>query len=305
LKSQERKDQFGEVFTPPTLVREMLDKLPNETFVDPTKVIGDVTGCGSGNFLVEVIKRKIENGSSTPVQALSTTYGVELLRDNVQECHQRLLHVAFESSGQVPTFEWAIIVATNVVCANALTYDMEFKINPNVEKYAKKLLEKVRTLQLTESDHERCVKLAKSAKFYGPPPTGDINDRLRGLVGEIVGSFFVQSSMTHLEVMNQWYKRQRNISKLNEHANVGDGGTDLDHKNGMKIGFKTIVPGNRHVYMTSYDLKSDVQIVIEANENNRTYRIVGTTNVSKRYSIPHAKKRGSEGVYVHELDNVL
>lgn len=142
MKSRERVKKHGEVFTPPALVNEILDKLPLESWTDPTKIIGDVTGCGNGNILVEIIKRKIEHGS-TPIQALSTTFGIDILRDNIQECHKRLLNQASDSSGQQPTLEWCVIVATNVVQADALSYDMEFKKRDNVDRYATALLKNV------------------------------------------------------------------------------------------------------------------------------------------------------------------
>lgn len=113
-RSKERIKKTGEIFTPPELVNELLDKLPTElwniadkTFIDPA--------CGDGNFLVEVIRRKI-NGGSTPTQALSTTYGVELMADNVAECQRRLLKIA----GDTP--EHRSIVQHHIVCANTLTF---------------------------------------------------------------------------------------------------------------------------------------------------------------------------------------
>jgi type I restriction-modification system DNA methylase subunit len=88
-KSKARVKQLGEVFTPPELVNEMLDRLPAELWTDPSKTYID-PACGTGNFLVEVVRRKIEAGS-TPLQALETTYGIDIMEDNVLECRQRLL----------------------------------------------------------------------------------------------------------------------------------------------------------------------------------------------------------------------
>lgn len=105
----------GEVFTPTPLVQEILDQLPTELFTDPTKTFLDPS-CGDGQFLSEVIIRKMENGS-TFEQALSTTYGVDLMPDNVQLCQDRLL------CGQE---QFRHIVETNIVCADALTYNYNF-----------------------------------------------------------------------------------------------------------------------------------------------------------------------------------
>lgn len=105
----------GEVFTPTPLVQKILDELPVELFTDPTKTFCDPS-CGDGQFLGEVLIRKMENGS-TFEQALSTIYGVDLMQDNVTLCRERLL------CGQE---QFRHIVKKNIVCANALTYDYLF-----------------------------------------------------------------------------------------------------------------------------------------------------------------------------------
>jgi hypothetical protein len=84
-----RVKSTGEVFTPTPLVQEMLDQLPDNVFIDPTKTFLD-NSCGDGQFLGEVLIRKMENGS-TFEQALSTVYGVDLMIDNVDLCRERLL----------------------------------------------------------------------------------------------------------------------------------------------------------------------------------------------------------------------
>ena len=105
----------GEVFTPTPLVQEILEKLPSEQFTDPAKTFLDPS-CGDGQFLGEVLIRKMENGS-TFEQALSTTYGVDLMQDNVDLCRERLL------CGRE---DLRHIVEKNIVCADALTYDYSF-----------------------------------------------------------------------------------------------------------------------------------------------------------------------------------
>lgn len=105
----------GEVFTPTPLVQEMLDQLPKELFEDPAKTFLD-NSCGDGQFLGEVLIRKMENGS-TFEQALSTVYGVDLMPDNIEECRRRLL------CGRE---DLRPIVERNIVCHDALTYDYSF-----------------------------------------------------------------------------------------------------------------------------------------------------------------------------------
>lgn len=110
----------GEVFTPTPLVQEMLDNIPIENFQDPSKTFLD-NSCGDGQFLGEIIIRKMENGS-TLEEALSTTYGVELMPDNHKLCQERLL------CGRE---ELRHIVERNIVCADGLTYHYRFDGTPS------------------------------------------------------------------------------------------------------------------------------------------------------------------------------
>lgn len=105
----------GEVFTPTQLVQEILDKLPIEQFTDPAKTFLDPS-CGDGQFLGELLIRKMENGS-TFEQALSTVYGVDLMQDNVDLCRERLL------CGRE---DLRHIVEKNIVCADGLKYKYNF-----------------------------------------------------------------------------------------------------------------------------------------------------------------------------------
>jgi|Laugrefabdmm15dn_1035133.scaffolds.fasta_scaffold08961_6 hypothetical protein len=114
-RTQARVKATGEVFTPTELVREMLEQIPINRFQDPAKTFLD-NSCGDGQFLGEVLIRKMENGS-TFEQALSTIYGVDLMQDNVDQCRERLL------CGRT---DLAHIVERNIVCHDALTYDYSF-----------------------------------------------------------------------------------------------------------------------------------------------------------------------------------
>ena len=113
-----RIKQTAEIFTPTWQVQEILDKielLNNDTFTDETKTFIDST-CGDGQFLSEVVIRKMERNGCTLEKALSTTYGVELMEDNVELCKKRL-------AGPNPTQEILDILDKNIVCHDALTYD--------------------------------------------------------------------------------------------------------------------------------------------------------------------------------------
>ena len=124
MRNAERKKALGEVFTPRALVLEMLRRVSKETWSDPSKTFLDPT-CGNGNFLVCVVTLKIAAGLS-PLQALQTTFGVDIMQDNVDDCREAMLKHAEKASGQSRTDEWVRVVAKNVVCHDALTYDFEF-----------------------------------------------------------------------------------------------------------------------------------------------------------------------------------
>lgn len=99
VKSKTRVAKHGEVFTAPREVNAMLDLVKHETeriesrFLEPA--------CGTGNFLVEVLDRKLAVVRATyrknqseyeryAFLAVSTIYGIDLLEDNVLECRHRL-----------------------------------------------------------------------------------------------------------------------------------------------------------------------------------------------------------------------
>ena len=109
-----RVKSTGEVFTPTELVREMLDRVPEDifkndkTYLDPS--------CGDGQFLGEVLIRKVENGIDFD-QAIRQIYGVDIMQDNVNLCRERLL------CGQE---HLRPIVEKNIVCADGLNYHYRF-----------------------------------------------------------------------------------------------------------------------------------------------------------------------------------
>jgi len=114
-RDKNRIQKTSEIFTPTSLVQEILDKLPQELFQDPTKTFLDPS-CGDGQFLSEVLIRKMQHGCNFK-NALSTIYGVDLMPDNVELCKTRLLC-------NVTSLRY--IVDKNIVCADGLTYDYRF-----------------------------------------------------------------------------------------------------------------------------------------------------------------------------------
>jgi type I restriction-modification system DNA methylase subunit len=110
-----RVKSTGEVFTPTELVNEIIDKHPQELFADSTKTIID-PAAGDGQFLGEVLIRKIENGIDFET-ALKTIYGIDIMISNVELCRERLL------CGQEHLRH---IVEKNIICADALRYHYRF-----------------------------------------------------------------------------------------------------------------------------------------------------------------------------------
>ncbi|KAA9220805.1 MULTISPECIES: N-6 DNA methylase [Aerococcus] len=143
IKSKQRVQKHGEVFTPRRIVKMMLDQPGikeacqslEATFLEPS--------AGEGAFLVEVLRRKLEMVSHKYNQdlrqyenyslfALATIYGVELLEDNAQRCVMNMYKVyndfyrkASESHQEKPRdkiFRAAqYIISTNIVQGNFLT----------------------------------------------------------------------------------------------------------------------------------------------------------------------------------------
>jgi len=114
-RDRARVKATAEVFTPTDLVQRCLILFPDEVFINPAENFLDYS-CGDGQFLSEVLIRKMENGIAFE-QALSTIYGVDLMQDNVDLCRERLL------CGRE---DLRHIVEQNIVCADALRYHYRF-----------------------------------------------------------------------------------------------------------------------------------------------------------------------------------
>ena len=114
-REKSRVKATGEVFTPTPLVQEILGNLDSELFRDPTYNVLDPS-CGDGQFLSEVLIRKLEAGIDF-ADALATIYGVDLMPDNVALCRERLLCTREELRP---------VVERNIVCADGLCYHYRF-----------------------------------------------------------------------------------------------------------------------------------------------------------------------------------
>lgn len=129
-RSKKRKGKTQEYFTPTELVNEMLDKMEQskpDLFTDENKTIID-NAAGDGQFLAQVVITKMERSNCTLVKALSTTYGVELMKDNVELCKKKL-------AGPKPSKKILEILEKNIVCHDALTYDYSFGEVTGMDKF--------------------------------------------------------------------------------------------------------------------------------------------------------------------------
>ena len=134
VKSKQRVADHGEVFTPAWLIGAMLDLVKDETeridsrFLEPA--------CGSGNFLMQVLRRKLATVELKygefdferrhfALLGLMCIYGIELLSDNIAECRANLLEIFAEFLRLDPADDLyraaAGVLARNLVHGDALT----------------------------------------------------------------------------------------------------------------------------------------------------------------------------------------
>ena len=118
-REKTRVKATGEVFTPTNIVQDILDTFPCDMFSDPHKTFLDPT-CGDGQFLGEVLIRKLQNGIDFET-ALENIFGVDIMSDNIKLCRERLL------CGRT---EYEHIVERNIVCADSLHYHYRFDGTP-------------------------------------------------------------------------------------------------------------------------------------------------------------------------------
>lgn len=138
VRSRERVRELAEVFTHQREVDAMLDLVADAftaldiKFLEPT--------CGSGNFLVEILRRKLrlvskhdcrsqEHYEHRLLRAVASIYGVDISPENVTEARARLAHVLLahyqaDANTVEPTPGFlsaaALIIGDNVVVGDSL-----------------------------------------------------------------------------------------------------------------------------------------------------------------------------------------
>ena len=146
-KSKQRVTDHGEVFTAEREVKAMCDLVKQETeriesrFLEPA--------CGNGNFLAEILSRKLavvksRYGKSPAdyekysVLAVTSIYGVELLPDNAAECRSRLFALwdeAYANNNRQAADNQCreavrFILEKNILCGDALTLHHLCRVEP-------------------------------------------------------------------------------------------------------------------------------------------------------------------------------
>jgi len=125
IKSKERVKNLAEVFTPPKttnlLIDCIIDFYQNNVFattLDPS--------CGNGNILIEIFKRKL-NYTHDILKVINSIYGIDIMHDNINECHERLLECAIESNllSKEDIESFKNILKKNIKQGNTLEIDIE------------------------------------------------------------------------------------------------------------------------------------------------------------------------------------
>ena len=118
------KNSTSEFFTPSSLVSKMCDKIPSTDWSNPTKTF--LEPCfGNGNFLVEIIRRRIVDYSIDWKIVLNNLYGVELMSDNVQEAKDRIIELLKSLNIDFNEQEARDIMDKNLVCSDFFKWDFE------------------------------------------------------------------------------------------------------------------------------------------------------------------------------------
>ena len=148
IKSKDRVRDKGEVFTNEREVNAMLDLVKQETDRIDSKFLEPA--CGNGNFLIEILKRKLEvvkarysksqwEYEKNALIAVMSVYGVDILQDNVNECIERLFNLFekyYKSIFKIKIKENYLRIAKfilekNILCGDALSMK-DSKGNPIV-----------------------------------------------------------------------------------------------------------------------------------------------------------------------------
>ena len=112
-----------EFFTPYSIVKRMCDKIPDSDWSDPKKTFLE-SSFGNGQFVVYIVWNRIQHGVDWET-ALKTLYGVELMADNVLECHDRVIDLLTKLGIEFDERTARKIMKKNLVCSDFFKWDFE------------------------------------------------------------------------------------------------------------------------------------------------------------------------------------
>ena len=119
-KSKKRVKEQGEVYTPPQLVDLLLDLVPERVLDCGSRILDPA--CGTGNFLVAIVARRLAAGHA-PLVALESVYGIDIAPDNVEECRARLQSLGVQNGGDEVALQ--ALLERRIKCANTLEVNIE------------------------------------------------------------------------------------------------------------------------------------------------------------------------------------
>ena len=124
-RKDKNKQQKGtqEFFTPYSIVKRMCDKIPYDDWADPTKTFLE-SSFGNGQFVVYIVWNRIQHGIDWQT-TLETLYGVELMADNVLECHDRVIDLLTKLDIEFDERTARKIMKNNLVCSDFFKWDFE------------------------------------------------------------------------------------------------------------------------------------------------------------------------------------
>ena len=125
IKSKQRIREHGEVYTPAHIVAAMCDMVAQSSDVfDRIDAKFLEPACGNGNFLVEILRRKLLlcKTEEEAIRAIKSIYAIDLLPDNVKEARQRMSSIVKE---RFPEADITGILERQIIQGNTLKMDIE------------------------------------------------------------------------------------------------------------------------------------------------------------------------------------
>lgn len=125
IKSRARVREHGEVFTAHREVEAMCDLCEPELSDINKKVFEP--GCGTGNFLVEILERRLKNTDKNQYKiliAISNLYGIDIALDNLEETRTRLRDTVFDYLGRKPSSGDFLLALDTILKTNIIYGDL-------------------------------------------------------------------------------------------------------------------------------------------------------------------------------------